>query len=98
MNTLVLEYFSKTKCIVFGPRYMLTGDHQLNFLKEGLAVKQVKKTRLLNVTSNAALFWSEHIDNVVIQIAKDIAITRKCSDYLTSSTLHRVIQLWFCHT
>lgn len=31
-------------------------------------------------------------DNIVIKMGKGIAVTRKCTEYLTSSTLFRVIQ------
>jgi hypothetical protein len=41
MNKLVLN-ISKTKCIVFGPRYMFAGDPQLNLVMDGLPVEQVK--------------------------------------------------------
>ena len=40
---------------------------------------------------DAALSWSEHIDNIVI-MGRGIAVTRTCSEYVTSSTLNQVIQ------
>ena len=44
MNKLVL-YVSKTKCIVFGSRYMLADDPQLNLSMNRTHVEQVKKKK-----------------------------------------------------
>uniref|UniRef100_A0A4W5P3U4 Reverse transcriptase domain-containing protein n=1 Tax=Hucho hucho TaxID=62062 RepID=A0A4W5P3U4_9TELE len=97
MNKLVLN-ISKTKCIVFGSRYMLADDPLLNLAINRIHVEQVKKTKLLGVILDTALSWSEHIDNIVIKMGKGIAVTRKCSEYVTSSTLNQVIQsLVFSH-
>lgn len=49
------------------------------------------KTKLLGVTLDAALSWFEHIVNLVIEIGRGTAITRKCSEYVTSSTLNQGI-------
>jgi hypothetical protein len=52
----------------------------------------VKKTKLQGIMLDAALSWSEHIDNIAIKIGKVIAVPRKCSEYVTSSILNHVIQ------
>ena len=69
MNKLVLN-ISKTKCIVFGSRYMLVDDPQLNLSMNRIHVEQVIKTKLIGLMLGAALSWSEHIDNIVIKMCK----------------------------
>ena len=90
MNKLVLN-ISKTKYIVLGSRYMLADDPQFNLSMNRTLVEQVKKTKLLGNILDAALSRSEHIDNIVIKMDKGIAVTRKCSEYVTSCSLNQVI-------
>lgn len=71
---------------------MLADDPQLNLSMNRTHVEQVKKMKLIGIMLNAALSWSEHIQNIVIKMGKGIAVTRKCSVYVTSSTLNQVVQ------
>lgn len=90
-NKLVLN-ISKTKCMVFGPRHMLVSNPELSLSLDGKPVEQVKKIKILGIVLDARLTWTEHIDNIVTKMGKSIAVTRKCSGYVTSSTLNQVIQ------
>ena len=96
-NKLVLNV-AKTKSIVFGTRHMLTSDPQLHLSMSGIPIEQVKKTKLLGVSLDSELSWSDHIDGTVSKMGRGIAMVRKCSNYLTTSVMGQVIQsLVFCH-
>lgn len=96
-NKLALN-ITKTKCIIFGSRYMLIGDPQLHLSMSGMPIEQVKKTKLLGVLLDSQLSWSDHIDGITTKMGRGIAMVRKCFTYLSSSVMDQVIQsLVFCH-
>lgn len=97
-NNELIVNISKTKSMVFGPRHMLFDDPRLHLSLSGIAIKQVKETKLLGVMLDGQLSWSDHIDGIVAKMGRGIAMIRKCSTYLTLSVISQVIQsLVFCH-
>lgn len=44
---------------------MLFDDPQLHLSLSGIAIKQVKETKLLGVMLDGQLSWSDHIDGIV---------------------------------
>ena len=90
-NKLVLN-IAKTKCMVFGSSHKLANDPQLNLSLGDKPVEQVKTAKLLGITLDPRLSWSEHIDNIVTKMARGTAMTRKCAKYVTPNILNQVIQ------
>ena len=90
-NKLVLN-IAKTKAIVFGSRYMLSSNPQLNLTLAGQPVEQVKETKLLGMVLDSGLKWTKQIDSIIIKMGRSIAVTRKCTKYLTPTVLKEVIQ------
>lgn len=77
--------------MVLGSRHMLDGDPRLSLLLAGKTVEQVKQAKLLGITLDAKPKWSKHIDKLVSKMGK-IAVTRKCSRYISQNILKEVIQ------
>ena len=56
-NKLVLN-ISKTKSIVFGSNHSFSSRPQLNLVMNGVDVEQVEETKLLDITLDFKLSWS----------------------------------------
>ena len=52
----------------------------------------MRKIKLLAVIIDDHLSWSDHIDSIAVKMGQGIAMTRKCSHYVTSSVRIQVIQ------
>ena len=78
--------------MVFASRQMLCSNPQLTLSLAGKPVEQVKQAKLLGVLLDSRLKWTEHIDNITTKMGRSIAVTRKCSKYITSDTMKEVIQ------
>lgn len=90
-NRLVLNV-SKTKGMVFGTRHGLAKDPQLDLKVAQEPVQQVTKTKLLGVTLDNSLSWTDHIDRIVTNMGRGTAVIRRCSYYLPSYVMNKVIQ------
>ena len=91
MNKLVLN-ISQTKSIVFGSRYALANATALDLFVEGISVEQVTNVKLLGVKLDNLLSWSDQIDHIVSKMGRGIAISRKCSAYVSSSVMNDVVR------
>lgn len=90
-NKMVLN-ISKTKSIVFGTKYSLRSKPQLNLSLNNVAVEQVQEIKLLGVTLDSILSWSEHIDLLVQKMGRNISVVRRCSPFLTPQLTKQVLQ------
>ena len=90
-NKLVLN-IAKRKAMVFGSRHMLSSNPQLSLTLAG----QVNKTKLLGIVLDSGLQWTKQIDSIVTKMGRSIAVTRKCTKYVTPTTL-KSFSLWCCH-
>lgn len=89
-NQLVLN-IAKTKSIVFGSRHRLVNNPVLNLSINNNNIEQVNSIKLLGLTIDKSLSWSNHIKNIVSKIGKGISMTRKCSAFVTPSIIKPVI-------
>ena len=58
----------------------------------GVAVEQVEETKLLTVTLDCKLSWSQHIDSTVVKIGRGLAVIKRCSAFLTPHSKKQVLQ------
>uniref|UniRef100_A0A669AV95 Reverse transcriptase domain-containing protein n=1 Tax=Oreochromis niloticus TaxID=8128 RepID=A0A669AV95_ORENI len=89
-NNMILNV-SKSKSMSIGSRVRLVNCPQLNLSIAGPVLEQVTQIKLLGVTINHHLSWSQHINSVIKKMGQGIAIARKCSFYITSSIMKDVI-------
>ena len=96
-NKLILN-ISKTKSIMFGSKYRLLHNPEMNIQIDGQIIPQVKTVKLLGLWLDCTLSWSDHINRVVAKMVRAVAITRKCAPFLNSQLLHQVVcSLILCH-
>ena len=69
--------------IVLGTRDMLARDTRLSLTMAGTPIQQVNKIKLLGVTIDERLTWSDHIDTIVVKMGQGIGVVRRCSPYIT---------------
>ena len=58
----------------------------------GLAVEQVEETKLLGITLDCKLFWSKHIDLMVVKTGRGLSVIKRCSAFLTPHSTKQVLQ------
>ena len=58
----------------------------------GVAVEQVEETKLLGVTLDCKLSWSEHIDSMVVKMGRGLSAIKRCSAFLTPHSIKQVTQ------
>ena len=80
-NKLALN-ISKTKSIVLGTKHSLNPKTQLNLVINNVEITQVEVTKLLGVTLDCKLSWSEHVDTTVAKMGRSIK-------YLLDSTVNK---------
>ena len=65
----------------------------------GIPIEEVRKMKLLQLS------WSDHVDYIAVKMGQGVAMTRKCSHYVTPSVRNQVIQalvlshlgsVWLC--
>ena len=81
---------SKTKSIVFGTNHSLSSRPQLNLVMNGVAVEQVEV--LLDVTLDCKQSWSKHMDSMVVEKGRGLAVMKRCSAFLTPHSKKHVLQ------
>jgi hypothetical protein len=58
----------------------------------GVAVEQVKETKLVGVTLDCKLSWSKHIDSMLVKMGRGLAIIKRCSAFFTPHSKKQVLQ------
>lgn len=76
-NNLILN-ITKSKYILFGNRARLGKDSQLSLYLQGSQLEQVEQTKLLGLTLDDHLSWSD-VDHIMRKMGRGIAISRKCN-------------------
>ena len=55
----------------------------------------VEETKLLGVTMDCKLSWSNHIDPTVARMGRGMSIIKRCSAFLTTLSTRQVLQALF---
>lgn len=77
-NNLVLNV-GKTKSILIGSRYQLRPEPKLNLYINNIPVDQAQQTKLLGITLNHSLSWSQYTDNIVSKMGRGVSVIRRLS-------------------
>jgi hypothetical protein len=91
INMLIIS-ISTIKIIVFGTNHTLNPKPQLNIAMNNVEIEQVEKTKLLGVTLDCKWLWSKHIDATVAKIGRGLSIVKRCSAFLTTTSISQVLQ------
>ena len=86
-NNLFINY-TKTVCMLFGTRYMLSKCNEIDIKIRDICIEQVKSTKYLGIHIDRELKWDMHIENMCQKIGRLVSFLGRLRYTINESNLN----------